>query len=155
MLVVHQMLRDPAYAERVADRFDDECLAMHARATGPVDVTGRAQLPWPRALGTPPWAVAAQLSGTTGVRHRPLAIRPGRRERALDRIRAAATAGNPVPLYVGSRWLPRHVVLVLDGELRTYDPASGRQVRIDAGSFASGRLSVSGWSRPWFAVIPG
>lgn len=155
MLVVHQMLRDPAYAERVADRFDDECLAMHARATGPIDVTGRAQLPWPRALGTPPWAVAAQLSGTTGVRHRPLAIRPGRRERALDRIRAAATAGNPVPLYVGSRWLPRHVALAVravDDAVEVFDPAAGAVLTIGKARWTGHQVGIAGWSHFWFVV---
>ena len=65
-LVVARMIEDHAYGEyigaapSVADRFRAEVLAMHRRVTAPAD-GGRLQVPWPRALGTPPWAVARQL----------------------------------------------------------------------------------------------
>ncbi len=78
VLVVARALLDRGYAEllvsgrhpgtgfvlpgSLADRFRHETLAMHARVTGLVDAAGRLQVPWPRALGTPPWAVARQLS---------------------------------------------------------------------------------------------
>jgi len=155
VLVAAQMLHDPAYAASMtADRFAGECLAMHRRTTGPVDVRGRTQLPWPRALGTPPWAVATQLQGTTGVPWRTVPMLTGR-ARTLERIRAATAIGHPVPLYVGSRWLPRHVVLVLDPDLTTYEPASGRRVAVSADDAVAGTLSLAGWSTPWFAVLPG
>jgi hypothetical protein len=171
VLVAAQMLHDSAYAELVLtgrhrrtgheiagstpqDRFAAECLAMHQRVTGAVDVRGRFQLPWPQALGTPPWAVAAQLRGSTGTAYRTV-LAPGHdRARHLDRIRAATALGRPVPLYVGSEVLPRHVVLVIDPELTTYEPARGRLVRIPERDLLSGRLDLAGWSHHFFTVLP-
>ena len=169
VLVMARSIEDPEYAELLAtglhpgtghrlpgtmrERFTAEVLAMHRRTTGPVDVRGAAQLPWPRALGTPPWAVARQLSGSTGTRWESRSVPPWSRASALTAIRKVA-ATRPVPVYVGSRWLPRHVVLVLDAELRVYEPASGHLVQVTAGDFTGGSLRLAGWSRPWFAVLP-
>ncbi|HEY9564798.1 MAG TPA: hypothetical protein VIR30_13610 [Nocardioides sp.] len=159
VLVAARMLNDPDYAALVEDPvvFERESLAMHRRTTSSVDVAGRLQVPWPRALGTPPWSIAHQMSGSSGVRgttYRPHPILPGRREGALAAIRAAATEGHRVPLFIGSLWLPRHVVLVLDSELNCYEPSSGlaRQVRTER--FVSGDLDLAGWSQPWFSVLP-
>ncbi len=62
-----------------------------------------------------------------------------------------------MPLYVGSRWLPRHVVLVTattgDG-LRVYDPAQGKVVTVSRGAFVDAKLGLSGWDRPWFTILP-
>jgi hypothetical protein len=87
---------------------------------------------WPRALGTTPWAVATRLGG---------------RVRRYDRVEVLAALPRPVPVYLGSRWLPRHVVLVLDqrdGEPVAYDPARG----------VVAPLSTSRWKHTWFAVLP-
>ena len=59
VLVVARMLADHGYgrevaaAESVTARFREEVLATHRRVTAPVE-GGRLQVPWPRALGTPP-----------------------------------------------------------------------------------------------------
>ena len=69
-LVMARSITDPAYAEllvagvhpftghrlpgTIQERFAAEVLAMHRRTTGPVDVRGAAQLPWPQRYGTPP-----------------------------------------------------------------------------------------------------
>jgi hypothetical protein len=212
VLVVARALLDQGYAEllvsgrhpgtglalpgSLADRFRHEALAMHARVTGPVDAAGRLQVPWPRALGTPPWAVARQLSATGGsaaaggsvasggsaasggavaaggsggavavggglprVRHRVVPAWPDRGA-LLDRIVAATAEGRPVPVYVGNRWAPRHVVLFLGGSagrgdgLRCYDPARGWVVDVDRRAFVRGRLGLGRWDQPWFAVLP-
>ena len=87
---------------------------------------------WPRALGTTPWAVARRLGGR---------VRRYRRDEVL------AALPTPVPVYLGSRWLPRHVVLVLDqhdGVPVVYDPARGAVVTITS----------SRWQTAWFAVLP-
>lgn len=87
---------------------------------------------WPRALGTTPWAVRRVLGGR---------VRPYRREAVL------AALPRPVPVYLGSRWLPRHVVLVLDqrdGEPMAYDPARG----------VVAPISTSRWRHLWCAVLP-
>ena len=158
VLVMARALADPEYAARVAapEAFRTEVLAVHGRATSPVDAAGRLQVPWPRLLGTPPWAVARHLSATTGTTYR---VRPALwgREAAFDRILGAVAAGHPVPVYVGNAWLPRHVVLAqgtLDGALRVYEPASGHLVDVTRESFAAGRLGLAGWDRPWFTVLP-
>ena len=73
---------------------------MHRRTTGLVSLSGRLQAPWPRALGTPPWAIAGQLSASRG----PQGVHWGlRRAALLDAIVAAVGSGVTVPLYVGSR----------------------------------------------------
>lgn len=189
VLVVARALLDRGYAEllvsgrhpgtglalpgSLAGRFRREALAMHARVTGPVDAAGRLQVPWPRALGTPPWAVARQLSATGGsvvaggsatagpprVDHRVVPAWPDRGA-LLNRILAATAEGRPVPVYVGNRWAPRHVVLFLGGSagrgdgLRCYDPARGWVVDLDRRAFVRGRLGLGRWDRPWFAVLP-
>jgi hypothetical protein len=87
---------------------------------------------WPRLLGTTPWAVARALGGR---------VRPYRD----DTVRAALP--HPVPVFVGSRVLPRHVVLVLDttaDDLLAYDPARGDLVP----------LSTLRWPVRWCAVLP-
>lgn len=185
VLVVARMLLDHAYGEfvatgtpptsgptsgpdsgyalpgSVAGRFRYEVLAMHHRVTGPVDASGNVQLPWPRALGTPPWAVARQLSATGSALHPRVqhTIQPAWSDRggAFDRIAAATEMRRPVPLYVGNRWIPRHVVLALgqvDGRLRCYEPSQGRLVDVDRAAFTTSRLGLAGWDRLWFAILP-
>lgn len=170
-LVVARALLDEDYAEmllegvhpvtgwtvpgEVGQRFAAETLAMHQRITSPVDVLGRLQPPWPRLLGTPPWAVARQLSGP-GIRY---VVRQAVAGRAgvLDDVRRAVRAGAPVPLFVGDRWAPRHVVLALearDDDLVCFDPAAGRTVRVTGAAFTAGRLGLGRWDRTWFVVRP-
>lgn len=161
----------PGTPGTLADRFRREVLGMHRRVTGPVDVRGRLQLPWPRALGTPPWAAARQLSATGRPRvgHAVVvAAARGARGAVFDRIVAAVGRGRPVPVYVGNRWAPRHVVLFLGSagtagaagtagtadRLRCYDPARGLVVEVEREAFVRGRLGLAGWDRPWFAVLP-
>lgn len=135
--------------------FTGVVLAEHRRLVGLHDARGRLQVPWPPALGTPPWAVARALSSLSGLTY---AIRPVRRARgaAYDAV-AAAVVTAPVALYVGSRLLPRHVVLALevtDAGLRTYDPASGHLVTLTGEAFAGAHLGLAGWDVPWLAVSP-
>lgn len=155
VLVVARMLHDADYASYVdsVSAFEQEVLAVHRRVTGTVDALGRAQLPWPQALGTPPWAVAREMSVITGTPYRSHFVRqrPGR---VLDEVVAAVDRGNEVPLFIGNRWLPRHVVLVLDAALTTYDPSRGRRITIDRHRFESATLEVAGWSHPWLVALP-
>lgn len=163
MLVAAQMINDPGYRAHVVANgvFGAETLAMHRRVTRSTGHLGRRQIPWPRLLGTPPWAVARQMSGPSGMagtRYSSRLVPPWRRTTALAallaQITAAAASGHVVPLFIGSRWLPRHVVLVLDDQMTTYDPASGWCGRILDDEFIGARLSNSRWSRPWVAVLP-
>ena len=122
-LVAARMLLEESY--RPAD-FDAEVLALHASVTS----VASARLPWPRALGTPPWAVERQLERWTGDPWRTRVVRFSP-EPAVTELTV---------LYVGNRWLPRHVVLAL-GDGRYYDPARG--------TVGPRR---SGWPTLWFTV---
>lgn len=176
-LVVARMLGDSDYAGWVETgevagrpndvrtrtrRFADEVLATHVRTNRWYDASGSLQVAWPRALGTAPWALAQELTvtgGTSppGTRHRVHPVSPRRRGEAYDDVVAAVARGHAVPLYVGNRSLPRHVVLVVGGDdaaLTAYDPASGGRTTMTRDAFEGGELRVSGWSEPWFAVVP-
>ena len=155
-LVVARMVLDPAYAGAARPRFGAEVLTTHRRVTGANPAAGALQLPWPRALGTPPWAVAREMARITGA---PYSWKPARwsRETAYDRVVAGLRRGLPVPVYVGSGLLPRHVVLALSerpGSLDVYDPARGRRTEVEATDFAAGRLALGSWNTPWFVVTP-
>ena len=158
----------PAYAasvvghQRLTERFRAEALAMHQRITGLADVSGRAQLPWPRAFGTPPWAVARQLSGTRAAdgsratySSHVCRLSPSG---AFDRLLAAGDAGRVSSVFIGSTWLPRHVVLVVDrtpaGTVRVFDPARGRLSELDRAAFVGRQIGIAGWDVPWFVVTP-
>lgn len=135
--------------------FGEEVKDAHRRLVGTVDPGGRAQLPWPSALGTPPWAVANALREIERTRYVVRLVRWSRSP-AFATV-ATAVATHPVALFVGSSTLPRHVVLAVsagaDG-LSVYDPASGGLVTLTQAAFVSARLRVAGWDVPWFAVVP-
>jgi hypothetical protein len=179
VLVVARIVNDPSYAGflvngvspvsgasapgTLEDRFRQQSLAMHRLTAGFEDTAGGWQIPWPRALGTPPWALAREMTNETGekgTRYRALPILPPQRADTFRRVAALAGAGHAVPLYVGNRWSPRHVVLVLPaadlppGTVRIYDPASGRCYPIAATDFAAAHLDVAGWNVPWSVVVP-
>jgi hypothetical protein len=158
VLVVERALRDEDYARWLseeASRFGSESLATHRRTTGAVTAAGRLQLPWPRALGTPPWAVAGDLSASTGRRWAFRTVL--RREPAWEALATAVAAGSPSPLYVGSRWIPRHVVLTVgasDGAVQCYEPGSGRVLTVTRDGFLTASFRLAGWTRPWFLIVP-
>lgn len=155
--VMLEALRNDTYARRLLaggdEEFDREVMAMHRRITGSVDAAGALQLPWLRMIGTPPWALARQL-GRRSKRPRVVAARV-RAGRAWAAMHASVVGGDPVPAYVGSRWLPRHVVLAiepLEDAVRMYDPASGRVLRVTREEWVEGRLLLAGWREPWWVI---
>jgi hypothetical protein len=153
-VVVARLLRSEDAAP-TADSFARDVLEEHRRLVRPVAPSGRAQLPWPPALGTPPWAVADALRASEGVGYRTRLARWSRSPLFATAMTAVAT--HPVALYIGSGLLPRHVVLAVGAGpqgLSVYDPASGGLVTVTQRAFVSGRLAVAGWHTPWFAVLP-
>ena len=113
-------------------------------------------------FGTPPWAVARQLSGTpsadgTRATYSSHVARIGLTG-AFDRLLAAGDAGRVSSIFVGSTWLPRHVVLVIDatarGTLHVYDPARGVVHELDRFAFLGNRVDIAGWDVAWFVVTP-
>lgn len=165
-LVVARMVVDPAYAELVLsgsrlERYRHEVLSMHRRVTGLVDLAGRLQVPWSRVIGTPPWAVARQMSATggPGLARTSYVWRTAWPHPAgvFDAAAAGVGRGRPVPIFVGDRWLPRHVVLalaVVDGRLRCFEPGQGRLVDVERADVERASLRLGGWNKPWFVVRP-
>ncbi|WP_051217970.1 hypothetical protein [Nocardioides insulae] len=157
-IVVARLLR--TRVTPLASAFAPDVLRTHRELVGLTDREGHAQLPWPRHLGTPPWAIAHALAGIEGV---PYAVKVARHEpeslfaAARDAV-GEGRAGHPVALYVGNRFLPRHVVLALEpsdtGALRCYDPASGTLRTASPWAFTHGELHLGGWTHPWFVVLP-
>jgi hypothetical protein len=178
-MVVARFLGDPAYRSMLQggslenprtvagdaalrERFRTETLAMHQRITAAADTSGRPQIPWPRTYGTPPWAVARQLSSTPA-RDGTLATYGWHLARtslspAYQRLLDAARAGRVSSIFIGSTWLPRHVVLSVDatasGGLHVYDPARGVLEELDRLAFQGSRLDIAGWDVAWFVVTP-
>ena len=155
-MVMARRLTHPRYAGLVGDQatFAHEASTLHRRLTSLSDTAGGWQVPWPRALGTPPWAVARELRLLTGVCYTLHVVRLRRRVwTRLDRV----APGLPAAVFVGDRFLPRHVVLVTgagDGRARTYEPASGLDLDVDRHRWERGDLALAGWDRPWFVVSP-
>ncbi|MDP2773678.1 MAG: hypothetical protein Q8O61_08980 [Nocardioides sp.] len=148
VVVAARMLADPSYAASMTPAgFADAVLVAHRRITAR-DVAG---VPWPRALGTPPWAVAREL----GPRHVTRLAWP-RARASFDRVAASVGAGHLAALYVGNRWCPRHVVLAVAApavdSLLVYEPSSGRMAPVDRRSVVEHRMRLAGWDRLWFVV---
>lgn len=155
--VAARMLADPALAEALVqpDAFARAVLAQHRGANGWRDRHGRLQAPWPRALGTAPWALARDLGSPEPWRCR--GARGSGRARALTAALDAVHGGGVAAAYVGSASLPRHVVLAVgddDRGLRCYDPARGRVRLATSSDWAAGRLDLAGWTTPWFVLTP-
>lgn len=132
------------------------------RTNGLVGAGGSLQLPWPRALGTPPWGARHEIEfgaaapgaayEVTWLRHR------GRAglERAYAALLARVRDGRPALLYIGNPRLPRHVLLVMpptaDQDLDVYEPSIGRVVDLPRQAFVDRRLRLAGWDVPWAVV---
>ena len=180
-LTVARMLVNPAFAQWVRDgihkgardddvpdagteaqRFAAYELVVARRTNGFVGAGGRLQLPWPRALGTPPWGALNELefgAADPAADYDVEWFRLGG-ERALDRayaaLRTRVRAGRPALLYIGNTWSPRHVVLVMPStggeELDVYEPSIGRVVDLPRDGFVRRNLRMAGWDVPWAAV---
>lgn len=181
-LVVARSLADPAFAAWLdgapgpaafaggpldagdpSDRFARYEALVKARTVAPRGLRG-PQVPWPGALGTPPWTALAELVAAQGcsprdyrldvLRHRPVAER-ARRLRALA---DAVCPGRAALLYVGSATMPRHVCLVARpdaaGDAVVYEPSRGEVRALDPDALASGAQALGGWPLPWVALVP-
>lgn len=145
-----------------AERFAAYEQVVAGRTNSLFGAGGRLQLPWPRALGTPPWGGLGELeygAADPGARYDTSWFRFGSRagrERAYAALRARVSDGRPALLYIGNAWLPRHVVLVMPPtrgqQLDVYEPSVGRVVDLPRESFVAHRLGVAGWDVPWAAV---
>ncbi len=179
-LTVARMLADPVFARWVRDggaapqgapagateeeRFAAWEQIVLARTTALFPPGHGVAAPWPSRLGTPPWGAKRELedgASAAGTAYEVEVLReePRTRLRArYDHLLDVVAEGEPALLYVGSVLLPRHVVLVLRGPgpagPAVYDPGTGLVAALDAETFATRRLRLSGWDVPWFAVQP-
>jgi hypothetical protein len=86
-----EALHNERYARRLLagrdDEFAREVQGMHRWIAGPVDATGAVQMPWLRAIGTPPWTLVRQVGRSTsrGRLVPPTAAAAGCRARRADR----------------------------------------------------------------------
>lgn len=130
-----------------------EITAEHRLLTSSRSARDRLQMPWPRALGTPPWAVADALRTLSGQHVATVVVRP-RPAVGYDVLREQLRT-RPVAVYLGSRLLPRHVVLAVgesgDG-VQVFDPARGRMHRVPPENWTGHRVGVAGWNYFWFVV---
>ncbi len=155
-MVMARRLVQQRYAGLVTDQatFGREASTLHRRLTSLSDTAGGWQVPWLRAIGTPPWALARELRLLTGA---PYAVRFVRLRHRMWPALLAVGPDRPAAVYVGDRLLPRHVVLVTaldDTGATTYEPASGRTLTVDRGRWERGDLALAGWDRPWLVVSP-
>lgn len=130
---------------------------------------GLLGMPWPGALGTPPWG-AARVARFPGVRytHHPLDdADPDDLGAVLDAVGAATAAGIPVPLYSGgdtargwSTAVPRHVVLAVGrtgDALRVFEPGRGRLLTAPRGALLAAQApqpALGGWKHLVWVLAP-
>jgi len=144
-----------------ADRFAALQRAVQRRTTR----TALVGLPWPRSLGTPPWAAARTARwGRVRYGHR---VVDDTDAADLARVRAAVDAtlarGVPVPLYTGgdtsgglAAAVPRHVVLAVPGapagSYLVYEPGSGAVHTVARGALWAGARPLDALGR-WTHVV--
>jgi hypothetical protein len=102
-----------------AERFAEHERQVMDRTNGIRAAGGKLNVPWPRALGTPPWGAEKELeygAARPGAAYEMRLVRLG----SSDALRAAhrdlvrlVRDGLPALLYIGNAWTPRHVTLVL------------------------------------------
>ncbi|MTG88959.1 hypothetical protein GJV82_08370 [Cellulosimicrobium sp. BIT-GX5] len=138
----------------------------NARSLGP--------LPWPAALGTPPWG-AARVARHADVRFVERTVAGGEDADGGPVLRAALVAaarGVPVPLFTGgdlahgiATAVPRHVVLLTraDPQARrctVYEPSSGTLHDLPAAALHEAvrvpvaRRALGGWPHVCWALLP-
>lgn len=178
-LIVARMLLHPEYAQflfssasgsdsnadhnDLRSRFTAQSLAVHRRTTRLIARTGprlrdlRIRMPWPRAIGTPPWGVRHELEALAGAKYRTVLIDPDSsesRDAAFDLLERSMAGGLPAGLFTGNLLMPRHVTLVIAEGLRVYDPAKGVVLRLNRTDFVNGDLGPVAWTQPWAVVVP-
>jgi hypothetical protein len=162
----------PADSRSQSERFAEHERTVMSRTNGLHAADGSLNLPWPHAVGTPPWGAEKELehgAASQGATYamRVLGFGSGKTLREAHRaLLGQVREGLPALLYIGNRWMPRHVTLVLpgdrqpgdgpdgDGVLDVYDPATGSVTSLDPDRFATRTLGIAGWNVPWITVHP-
>ncbi len=185
-LTVARMLASPEFAGWIVDgidprggpadprsepeRFAEHERAVMSRTNGWHAADGSLNLPWPPAVGTPPWGAEKELehgAASQGAAYtmRVVGFGSGKTLReAHETLVSQVRQGLPALLYIGNTWMPRHVTLVIpgdsqDGEARegvldVYDPATGAVTELQPDRFATRKLGIAGWNVPWITIHP-
>ena len=187
-LTVSRMLVSPEFGQWIVDGIDPkggptdprseaQRFAEHEgevmnRTNGIRAAGGKLNVPWPRALGTPPWGAEKELefgAARPGAAYAMRLVRLGSSDALRDVHRDLVRLVRedlPALLYIGNAWAPRHVTRVLPGDggggaggsggggLDVYDPATGSVTELDLERFASRTLGIAGWNVPWITVQP-
>lgn len=103
------------------ERFAEHEREVMNRTNGIRAAGGKLNVPWPRALGTPPWGAEKELefgAARPGAAYAMRLVRLGSSDALRDVYRDLVRLvrdGLPALLYIGNAWAPRHVTLVLPG----------------------------------------
>lgn len=151
-VVFAALLRDPTHGGVLAAPDPQR-----AFAAAVLDLHPRLRRLWPRRYGATPWAVARAMREVTGTQHRVRWVL-GRRARrtAGATLTDAVLTGDAVPVFTGTRLLPRHVVLAHTARgtrIGAYEPTAGRTVTSTHEQLLTGPVPW-GWQRPWALVLP-
>lgn len=125
----------------------------HRLLTSTRSARDRMQVPWPRRLGTPPWAIANALWVLTDRQVATVNVRP--RPAVGFEVLREQVQRRPTAVYIGDRWLPRHVVLAFadtDHGIRLFDPSHGDLATVPRERWTHHRVGVAGWSHAWFVL---
>jgi len=171
----------PTDSRSERERFAEHEREVMNRTNGIRAAGGKLNVPWPRALGTPPWGAEKELefgAARPGAAYAMRLVRLGSSDALRDVHRdltRLVRGGLPALLYIGNAWAPRHVTLVLPGGnssdgggdggrgngsggkgdgLDVYDPATGTVTELSPERFASRALAIAGWNVPWITVQP-
>ena len=168
----------PTDSRSEAQRFAEHEREVMSRTNGIRAAGGKLNVPWPRALGTPPWGAEKELefgAARPGAAYAMRLVRLGSSDALRDSHRDLVRLVRedlPALLYIGNAWAPRHVTLVLPGGggggvgngggagsgggggLDVYDPATGSVTELSLERFASRALGIAGWNVPWITVQP-
>lgn len=162
----------PADPRPQSERFGEHERKVMSRTNGLRAADGSLNIPWPHAAGTPPWGAKKELEHGAASKDaayglRVVGLRSGKALREAQRdLVGMVREGLPALLYIGNKWMPRHVTLVLpgdgragdgqpaDGVLDVYDPATGSVTGLDPDRFAGRALGIAGWNVPWITVQP-
>ena len=112
----------PTDSRSQSDRFAEHERTVMRRTNGLHAADGSLNVPWPHSLGTPPWGAEKELehgaaSQVAAYSMRVLGLGSGKALReAHSELVGLVRDGLPALLYVGNRWMPRHVTLVLPGD---------------------------------------
>jgi hypothetical protein len=170
-LLVADMIADPQLAARILgdpgdaaavttaqDRFAAEALSIHDRTNALVSPSDELQFPWPKSLGTQPWAAARFLDQSPFGRDWDVFfVDPKDPGAVFDRLARSVADGFPCPFFIGDSASPRHVVLAAElsgNDLVVYEPSGGVLVNLTRADFVAGRTGALGWDQPWLAVSP-